>query len=228
LHVNERRVSHLTLRDGTRIEADWYVLAVPFDRLTDLLPEELVARESYFGNISKLTPSPITSVHLWFDRSVMSLPHAVLVDGLGQWVFNRGEVSPGEYYLQVVVSAALALKGMGREEIQRQIVAELGRLFPNVQGAKLLRAKVVTEHSATFRAVPGVDSWRPTQASPLANLVLAGDYTATGWPATMEGAVRSGYLAAEVILKHVGRAEKLSQPELGSAKSWCDRLGCTL
>ena len=65
----------------------------------------------------------------------------------------------------------------------------------------LLRCRVVTEHAATFSAVPGVDRWRPAQASPLDNLFVAGDWTATGWPATMEGAVRSGYLAAEALLK---------------------------
>lgn len=215
VQFDTRGVSQLQLRDGSTISSDWYVLAVPFDRVLDLLPEPLVAREPYFVNLRNLKPSPITSVHLWFDREVMSLPHAVLVDSVGQWVFNRGQVAPGEYYLQVVVSAALALKGLGKEEIQRLIATELAKVFPGVAPAKLLRAKVVTEHAATFRAVPGVDNFRPAQASPIANLALAGDYTATGWPATMEGAVRSGYLAAEVVLRTSGRPEPLLQPELG-------------
>ncbi|MDB5312223.1 MAG: pds, partial [Gemmataceae bacterium] len=211
----EQRVSHLTLRDGSSLSADWYVLAVPFDRVADLLPEDLVAREPYFANVKNLTPSPITSVHLWYDRPAMSLPHAVLVDCLGQWVFNRGEVAPGEFYLQVVVSAARPLKGLGRDEVRRRIAEEIGRLFPEAGPANLLRAKVVTEHAATFSAVPGVDRWRPGQASPVCNLMLAGDWTATGWPATMEGAVRSGYLAAGVILDRCGRPERLVRPDLG-------------
>lgn len=215
VHFDARGVTHLTLRDGTDLEADWYVLAVPFDRVTALLPEELLTREPYFDKIRNLSPSPITSVHLWFDRQVLSLPHAVLVDSLGQWVFNRGEVAAGEFYLQIVVSAAYVLKGEGREQIQRQIVEELARIFPSATAARLLRAKVVTEHAATFRAVPGVDQWRPVQSSPVTNLALAGDYTATSWPATMEGAVRSGYLAAEVILSRVGKPEKVLQPDLG-------------
>jgi squalene-associated FAD-dependent desaturase len=214
VHFDTSMVSHLTLRDGSVIGADWYVLAVPFDRVNDLLPDELVEREPYFGNLRNLSPSPIASVHLWFDRPVVSLPHAVLVDCMGQWIFNRGEVAPGEYYLQVVVSAAQALKGLGREEVQQQIVAELARVFPDCKAARLIRTRVVTEHAATFRAVPGVDHWRPQQASPVVNLALAGDYTSTGWPATMEGAVRSGYLAAEVILKRMGRPERLLQSEL--------------
>jgi uncharacterized protein with NAD-binding domain and iron-sulfur cluster len=201
------------LRDGSTLSADFYVLAVPFDRVLDLLPEPL-SDEPFFANTKNLAASPITSVHLWFDRAVLNLPHAVLIDGIGQWVFNRGEVTPGEHYLQVVVSAARPFRGLGRDEVQRQIVEELGRLFPRMSAAKLLRAKVVTEHSATFSAVPGVDRWRPLQESPVPNLVLAGDWTRTGWPATMEGAVRSGYLAAEVVLAKSGRPEKLVQPDL--------------
>ena len=208
------RVSGVELRDGSTLAADHYVLAVPFDRVTDLLPAELVAREPYFAGAKNLEPSPITSVHLWFDRPVMSLPHAVLVDCLGQWAFNRGEVAPGEFYVQVVVSAARPLRGLGRDEVQRRIAGELGRVFPTARGANLVRGKVVTEHAATFSAVPGVDRWRPPQASPVGNLALAGDWTATGWPATMEGAVRSGYLAAEAVLARAGRPARLVQPDL--------------
>lgn len=207
-------VTSLAMRDGSTVSADWYVLAVPFDRVADLFDEEFIARESYFENVRKLAPSPITSVHLWLDREVTRLPHAVLVGCLGQWVFNRGEVAPGEHYLQVVVSASGELKSLGREEIERLIVAELSRLFPLVARAKILRTKVVTEHAATFSAVPGVDRWRPPQASPVANLAVAGDWTATGWPATMEGAVRSGYLAAEAILARAGRHERVLRPDL--------------
>ncbi len=209
----EGTIASVELRDGSTLTADWYVLAVPFDRVADLLPDEL-AREPYFAGAANLTPSPITSVHLWFDRPTMKLPHAVLIDCLGQWVFDRGEVAPGEFYLQVVVSAARDLKGLGRDEIQRRVVEELGRLFPPIAQAKLLRAKVITEHAATFSAVPGVDRWRPVQASPVQNLAVAGDWTATGWPATMESAVRSGYLAAEAILARAGQPAKLVQPDL--------------
>jgi len=212
--LGEAGVSHLLLRDGSTLAADWYVLAVPFDRVADLLPEELVANQPYFHNIRHLTPSPITSVHLWFDRAVMKLPHAVLVDCLGQWVFNRGESAPGEFYLQVVVSASNDLKALGREAIEQRIVAELAQLFAATGGTKLLRARVVTEHAATFSAVPGVDRWRPSQSSPIANLAVAGDWTATDWPATMEGAVRSGYLAAEAILARAGRPARILRPDL--------------
>jgi squalene-associated FAD-dependent desaturase len=214
LRVSGGRVRGIELRQGGTLEADWYVAAVPFDRLLDLLPAAVVDAEPAFGNVRRLETSPITSVHLWLDRPVTHLPHVVLIDCVGQWVFNRGATAPGEHYLQVVVSAARQFRGLGHDEVQARVLAELRQLFPPARAARLRRARVVTEHAATFSAVPGVDRWRPAQASPLDNLFLAGDWTATGWPATMEGAVRSGYLAAEALLRRVGVPAALVQADL--------------
>ncbi|HXG09129.1 MAG TPA: hydroxysqualene dehydroxylase HpnE [Gemmataceae bacterium] len=227
------RVKGVELRQGEVVEADWYLAAVPFDRLLDLLPAGVVEAHPYFANLRHLETSPITSVHLWYDRPVTHLPHVVLIDCVGQWVFNRGGASPspyplplqgeegrvrgttpGEYYVQVVVSAARQFRGLGHDEVRRRIVAEMARLFPAAAPEALRRVRVVTEHAATFSAVPGVDRWRPVQESPIANLFVAGDWTATGWPATMEGAVRSGYLAAEALLRRVGSPGRLLQPDL--------------
>ena len=196
--VREVRAGSVTLRDGQVLTADAAILAVPFERVLDLLPPDIRA-QPFFARIGNLVPSPITSVHLWLDREILNHPHAVLIDCLGQWVFTRGEVSPGRFYLQVVVSASRELKALGREEIQTRVVGELKRLYFAMRGARVLQWKVVTEHTATYSVVPGVDAWRPTQRTPIPGLVLAGDYTATGWPATMEGAVRSGQLAAAVF-----------------------------
>jgi squalene-associated FAD-dependent desaturase len=214
LRLEADQVHGVELRDGTLLEADWYVSAVPFDRLLSLLPCEVVERELYFGNLRNLQTSPITSVHVWYDRPVLKLPHVVLVDCVGQWVFNRGEVAPGEHYLQVVVSASRELRSLGQDEVRARILAELARLFPAAIPAAVRRVRVIMEHAATFSAVPGVDCWRPVQESPLRNLFVAGDWTATGWPATMEGAVRSGSLAAEALLRRMGRPESLVQPDL--------------
>jgi squalene-associated FAD-dependent desaturase len=212
--IDNHRVASLALRQSDEIQADWYISAAPFDRLLDLLPADVIGQHDYFSNLRNLETSPITSVHCWFDRAATELPHVVLLDSVGQWVFNRGEVTPGEWYLQVVVSAARQFRGLGHDEVERRVVGELRQLFPPLAEATLLRARVVTEHAATFSAVPGVDRWRPAQASPIENLFIAGDWTNTGWPATMEGAVRSGYLAAEALLARVGRPEKLIQPDL--------------
>jgi squalene-associated FAD-dependent desaturase len=197
-------VEAVELRDGSVLSADAYVAAVPFDRLLGLLPEQLVENEPIFANLRRLETEPITSVHLWFDRPVLGLPHAVLVECLGQWLFNRRETSPGEHYVQIVISAAGKLRALGHDEIQRRVTAEVRALFPRAANARLVRGRTITEQAATFRPVPGVDRWRPTQTSPVPRLFLAGDWTATGWPATMESAVRSGYLAAEAVLAAVG------------------------
>ncbi len=214
LVVEEDRVRGVELRDGTTITADWYLAAVPFGRLLDLLPSALIEADPYFGNLRQLETSPITSVHLWFDRPITRLPHVVLIDCVGQWLFRRGEVAAGEHYVQIVVSAARLFRGMDNQAVQDAIVAELADLFPAARSAALLRARVVTDRAATFSAVPGVDRWRPHQGAPLKNLLVAGDWTATGWPATMEGAVRSGYLAAETLLQRCGKPERVVQPDL--------------
>jgi squalene-associated FAD-dependent desaturase len=214
IKVDRERVLGLELRGGRLMEADHYIAAIPFDRLLDLLPAGIVEEHPYFHDLRRLETSPITSVHLWFDRPIMDLPHVVLVDCIGQWVFNRGQTSAGEYYFQVVVSAARQFRGLGHEEVQRRVTAELRNLFAAARSANVVRGRVVTEHAATFSAVPGVDRWRPKQASPLQNLFVAGDWTATGWPATMEGAVRSGYLAAQALLQVRGIDTCLVQPDL--------------
>jgi squalene-associated FAD-dependent desaturase len=232
LEVQADRVSGVELRNGDRLQADWYVVAVPFDRLLELLPAAVIDRYPAFSNLRRLENSPITSVHLWYDRAVLHLPHVVLVGCVGQWLFNRGplagtdfrsledfgNLTEGGQYIQVVVSAARQFRGLGHQEVERRVTAELRSLLPASRSARLLRARVVTEHAATFSAVPGVDRWRPPQTSPITNLFLAGDWTATGWPATMEGAVRSGYLAAEGLLKQLGHTERWVQAELWAGR----------
>jgi squalene-associated FAD-dependent desaturase len=213
LDVHADRVVRLRTRSDEPLEADWYIAAVPFDRLLELLPSELVQKEAYFGALKNLETAPITSVHCWFDRAATELPHVVLVGCIGQWVFQRG-VEQGAHYYQVVVSAARQFRGLGREAVQAQVVDELRRLFPRLHDAELRRCRVITEHAATISVVPGVDRWRPGPESPLRNLFCAGDWTATGWPATMESAVRSGYQAAEALLARVGRPTRLVQPDL--------------
>jgi zeta-carotene desaturase len=213
-HVQDDRVNRVELRHGGAWRADWYIAAVPFDRLLDLLPAEVTAAHRAFANLRRLETSPITSVHLWYNRPIVRQPHVVLIGGLGQWVFNRGETGTKEHYVQVVISAARQFRGLGHDEVRRLIVAELAGLFPSALPEALIRSRVVTEHAATFSAVPGVDRWRPSQASPIPNLFLAGDWTATGWPATMESAVRSGYLAAEALLRRTGSNARFLQPDL--------------
>ena len=119
-----------------------------------------------------------------------------------QWMFNK----ENGRYLQLVVSASRDLTALSRKEIIDLAIGDLRLFFPRVHDAILLKAHVVKEQRATFSAAPETESLRPGAAeSPIPNLKLAGDWTRSGWPATMEGAVRSGYLAAEAIAKVTGK-----------------------
>ena len=113
-----------------------------------------------------------------------------------------------------MISASRELAGQSREAILSQVLAELTSIWPETARATLLHSRQVTEHRAVFSPLPGVDALRPTQQSPIANLQFAGDWTQTGWPATMEGAVRSGYLAAANVLARLGRPESVVRPDL--------------
>ncbi len=188
--------------DDGPIEADAYVLAVPFERVNALAPE-------LKPDLSAFAHSPITGIHLWFDRPVTDLPHATLLDRTIQWMYNKGDGR----HVQLVVSASRSLTDMPRGEVIEMALKELTEFFPNVGQAKLERAHVVKEVRATFSAAPGLEVHRPPQSTAVSNLFLAGDWTRTGWPATMEGAVRSGYLAAEAVLQHFGSRQRFLLPD---------------
>lgn len=198
IDIENHQAVGVTLRNGEKLSGDWTIAAVPFERLKDLLPADVVKED--LDGLQYLSHSPITSVHLWFDRPVMDLPHVVLVDCLCHWVFSRGEVAPGEWYIQVVISASRQLRDLGNDEIERRVVAELRTILPKTAEANQIRCRVVTDHAATFSPEPAVDHWRCGPGTSIDNFLVAGDWTDTGWPATMEGAVRSGYAAANIIL----------------------------
>jgi squalene-associated FAD-dependent desaturase len=226
--VVDGRVDGVESEDGAVEKADYYLAAVPQDVLLDLLPTEVVEREPVFSGLRNLRTSPITGVHLWFDRAVMSEPFLTLLDSATQWVFNKTQLYGGGaeesgQYLQLVISASYSLAARSRQEIIALCLKELRDVLPASREATLVKGTVVKEMSATFSPAPGSDRWRPAQRSPLLGLFLAGDWTLTGWPSTMEGAVRSGYLAAEAILSDAGTPRKLLQPDLraeGLARLW--------
>jgi squalene-associated FAD-dependent desaturase len=215
LCIANQVVTGVRLDDGTLVQGDYYLAAIPFDRLLKILPAEL-RRQEAFADLEKLKFSPITSVHLWFDRPVMDEPFLTSVDQTIQWVFNKS--ASATYYLQVVISASHALTARSQQDIIMMCKQELIRLIPATADAKLLRAVVVRETAATFSPEPGSDRWRPTERTSLKNFFLAGDWTQTGWPATMEGAVRSGYRAAESILAMEGTSVRLLQPDMPASR----------
>ncbi len=176
--------------NGERREGDVFICALPFERL-----------EAVGLAAPKLEHSPITGIHLWFDREITNLPHATLLDRTIQWMFNKDSGR----YLQLVVSASRDLTNLSRTEIVEIAVGDLRLYFPRVHGARLLKSHVIKEQRATFSAAPETELLRPCTVSPIPRVLLAGDWTRTGWPATMEGAVRSGYTAAEHAASALGR-----------------------
>ena len=154
---------------------------------------------------------PITGVHLWFDREVTTLPHATLLDRTMQWMFNKD----GGRYLQLVVSASRDLTNLSRSEIIDIAIGDLRLYFPRVRDAHLVKAHVIKEQRATFSAGARDGSAAAHAGVGASQAFLAGDWTRTGWPATMEGAVRSGYLAAEGVAQAAGKPARFLIPDLG-------------
>ena len=192
IEINNSRV-YSVFAGERRYSADYYISALPFERLASLgIP------------VPEMEHSPITGIHLWFDRPITSLPHATLLDRTIQWMFNKSEGK----YVQLVVSASRSLTEMARADVIALAVRELAEFFPIVKEASLEKAQVIKEVRATFSARPGLERERPVTETALGNFYLAGDWTRTGWPATMEGAVRSGYLAAEAVTKAAGAPKR--------------------
>lgn len=201
---------------------DFAVLAAPFQTAGSLLPHDQQAA-SVKTKLEHFAPSPITGIHLWFDREITPLPHAVLLDRTIQWMFQKSKFQEeglrdaSGSYMELVVSASKTLVQKSREEILDLAQRELAEFFPLVKQAKLVKATVIKEVYATYSILPGLDQYRPRAATSWARLFLAGDWTATEWPATMEGAVRSGYLAAEAITASSGNPHKFLVGDLPAA-----------
>lgn len=225
---DEGAIRGVTLRDGQTVPADIVVLAVPFDRVTDMVPATARARLPRLDALQTIETSPITGIHLWFDREVCPYEHVAILGRTVQWVFNhtalQGRRSPegGGQYLQLVVSASHDLAARSNQDVLAIALADLRALWSEASTARLVHSRVVTEHAATFSARPGIDAVRPPQRTGIDGLFFAGDWTDTGWPATMEGAVRSGYLAAEQVTIDLGRPARLLVPDLPG--TWLTRL----
>jgi squalene-associated FAD-dependent desaturase len=215
---------------------DFLILALPFDALDKVLPkspESTPIREK----ITHFENSPITGIHLWFDRQISDLDHAVLLDRTIQWMFHKSRLQPMRTqvrneregynfsrteetavgneasapevgsYIELVVSSSKTLIDKSRSEIVDLALAEVREFFPAAREASLVKSTVIKEVNATYSPRPGIDAHRPAATTAWPRVFLAGDWTATGWPATMEGAVRSGYQAAEALAKAGGKKD---------------------
>ncbi len=207
------------LLSGGEESFDFVIPAVPFDVLSRMLPDTTAA-EPLRQILSRFETSPITGIHLWFDRQITDLDHAVLLDRTIQWMFHKSKLLNGRQagavadagtannsYVELVVSSSKTLVEKSRQEIIDLALAELREFFPGAREANLVKATVIKEVHATYSPRPGIESFRPSPETVWPRIFLAGDWTATGWPATMEGAVRSGYAAAQCVARVAGRRD---------------------
>ncbi len=187
------------------------ILAVPFQQAQSLRPGLPVCFDSFRN-------APICTVHLWFDREITELEHAVLLDTGIQWIFNKSRIRrwPGAqgHYVELTISASFLQLHETREAILSSALRELQMFFPAVKEARLIKSGILKDARATFSVTPNLDASRPVQSTNETGLFLAGDWTQTGWPSTMEGAVRGGFLAAEAVAVASGQTQKYLHPDL--------------
>lgn len=205
LEVEDGRVSKARL-DGGEVEAGAFVIALPPAAALSVLPGVL-ARDGFFSRLGKIGGSPIVNVHLWYDRTVWRGDFAAFLNTPLQWAFNKsrlwGQEGDGQY-IDISLSGAHEWMPVPAREMIDFFRKEMEALFPAARGAELRRALVVKQRDATFAPRPGIAELRPPQVTPIPNLFLAGDWTQTGWPATMESAVRSGRLVAAAACQRAG------------------------
>jgi zeta-carotene desaturase len=212
--------------NGEERKFDYLVLAVPFDALERILPDTPAAAP-LAAALRQFTTSPITGIHLWFDRQISNLDHAVLLDRTIQWMFHKSRIiesrvnealenpNGGGSYIELVVSCSRSLVDKSKAEIVEMALREAQEFFPGSPDAQLLKSTVIKEVRATYSPSPGIDKYRPQADTAWPRVYLAGDWAATGWPATMEGAVRSGYLAAESVTRFAsGKRSRFVVPDM--------------
>ncbi|MEM8667659.1 MAG: hydroxysqualene dehydroxylase HpnE [Planctomycetota bacterium] len=216
-------------QSGDPIPADHVIMAVPWFAISNLLPAELVPDAA---KLADLPVSPISGLHLWFDRQFTDQDHAVMVGTVSQWMFRQpweeaSEVPDrkSEHYYQIVISASHDTRQMDRKSLLETVVGEIHQAYPKARDAKLLRYRVVTDPKSVFSVRPEVERIRPPAQTKAAWFHLAGDWTATGWPATMEGAVISGRNAASSLCSQEGLGEIASEDGLprGILANWLIR-----
>lgn len=188
------------------VAASAVISAVPWDRLAKLASATLVAADPRLQRLDRLSATPILGVHLFFDRPVLTTPHLVLPGRATHWLFGKGVDERGLHHVHAVISAAEAWMDMQEAEIAAKVMEDVRWALPAAADATPVEVRSVKEKRATFAPVPGVHAFRPRAAPDLSglgrgcrNLYLAGDWCDTGWPATMEGAVRSGFAAAAAL-----------------------------
>ena len=208
IEFEDDRAIGVTLRSGERIEAEVIISAAPYFTLRRMISDEVAESRDELRNLERLKSAPIVSINLWYDEPIgADLEFAGLLDSRIEWVFNKsaiaGETGKRRQHLALVISGAYEVAGQPKEELIALAAREMRRFFPAARKREPIHAFVVREHDATISHTPGVAALRPSPRTSFKNFFLAGDWTDTGLPATIEGAVWSGQecarLAREIL-----------------------------
>jgi len=202
IEIVDNRINSVVLTDGSNINGKIFISALPFDKYKEIFP--ILSNNYPLKSVGeRLTYSPIVGIHIWYDREVMEDDLIAFLDSEIQWVFNKSSMQKIQelsgQHLSISISGAWKYANMSKQKIQDIFTMEMKQLFPKAQQAIVKRCIIIKQLQATFRSLPGAYSARPKPNTEILNLFIAGDWTATGWPSTMEGAVKSGVLAAKEI-----------------------------
>ena len=222
LKIDDARITGVLTTGGESIDGEAVISSVPAAAMTPLLPKVPGGPDGpddFFTPAESIKTAPIVAVHIWYDRPVLRDKYVAVLDSPLQWVFNDTDLKSRDdansrknavgQHIVISLSGAWDWKDRSKQELRAIFTAEMARVFPEAQRAKIHKFTVVKMLEATFRVVPGSQKSRLSQRTPLPGFYLAGDWTDTGWPSTMESAVRSGNLAAEYIAEDMGAGARL-------------------
>lgn len=207
------KVKKIIIKDGKYIgveagevfKSKYAICAVPHFNFLEILPAYYLTNDNY-NRIKCFSSSPIVSVNLWLDRQIMENEFVGLLGTKVHWVFNKSKIFSLKqnkiFYITAVISNAKEIVNLDKNKIVSIVMNDLSKNLPKLSEANVLYASVIKERKATFSASPGAENYRPEQKSIIENLYLAGDWTKTSLPATIEGAIYSGFLCADLIIKN--------------------------
>lgn len=210
LKCDRKRILSAHASNGEEFRATNYISAVPWYVFEEIKPRHHGHLQDVPDSKSRFQSSPIIAIHLWLDREITDLEFAALLETRIQWLFNkntllnkRKENASARQYLSLVISGAQEFVGLSKEQLIRIAMEDLRRVLHRARNAKVVHSVVMKEKRATFTPRPGLESFRPDVQTGFENFFLAGDWTATGYPATIEGAVLSGQRAAKMVLSEL-------------------------